>query len=92
MAGIGAILAERGKRYGNFEDQALISQKLKAIVTSAMGHALFAPDQHEALQMFCTKMARIINGDPNYIDNWDDIAGYATLVADRLRAEKKDGS
>lgn len=35
--------------------------------------------------MICHKMARIINGDPNYRDSWDDVAGYATLVAKRLK-------
>jgi len=29
--------------------------------------------------IFC-KIARILNGDPNLIDNWHDIAGYAKLV------------
>jgi hypothetical protein len=42
-------------------------------------------DQREALDMICSKMARIMNGDPNYVDSWEDIAGYATLVANRLK-------
>jgi hypothetical protein len=40
--------------------------------------------QREALEMIAHKIARIINGDPNYADSWVDIAGYAKLVADRL--------
>ncbi len=43
-----------------------------------------APDQREALDMNAHKVARILNGDPDYSDSWRDIAGYATLVADRL--------
>ena len=43
------------------------------------------PDQREALEMIAHKIARIVNGDPNYADSWVDIAGYATLVADRLQ-------
>lgn len=34
--------------------------------------------------MIAHKLARIMNGDPNYIDNWTDIAGYAQLVVDIL--------
>jgi hypothetical protein len=34
--------------------------------------------------MILHKIARIVNGDPNWSDSWRDIAGYATLVADRL--------
>jgi hypothetical protein len=37
--------------------------------------------------MIAHKIGRIINGDPDYIDSWDDIAGYAKLVADRLRSD-----
>lgn len=43
------------------------------------------PDQREALEMIAHKIARILNGDPNYADSWHDVAGYATLVADRLQ-------
>lgn len=30
------------------------------------------------------KMARIAIGDPNYLDNWVDIQGYAKLEQDIL--------
>jgi hypothetical protein len=45
-------------------------------------------DQSEALEMIAHKIARILNGDPNYVDSWLDIAGYATLVAERLNGNK----
>ncbi len=44
-------------------------------------------DQQEALELICHKIARIINGDENYDDNWVDVAGYASLVAKRLQGE-----
>ena len=80
------ILSERGARYGRFRDHADVSQDLKDVVRDACearGKWLDA-DMREALEMICHKMARIINGDPAYPDSWDDIAGYAKLVADRL--------
>jgi hypothetical protein len=46
-------------------------------------------DQWEAMEMIAHKLARIINGDPDYHDNWADIAGYAKLVADRLETGKE---
>jgi hypothetical protein len=85
------ILAERGTRYGPFTGQAEISQQLKGVVRSfeaSRGRDL-DPDQREALEMICHKMARILNGDPNYHDSWADIAGYARLVADRLETGKE---
>ena len=30
--------------------------------------------------MICNKIARAVNGDPQYFDNYRDIAGYATLA------------
>lgn len=39
------------------------------------------------MTMIATKMARIVNGDPDYLDNWHDIQGYAKLVQQEL--EKK---
>jgi len=35
--------------------------------------------------MVVHKIARILNGDPNYDDSWVDISGYTKLVADRLQ-------
>ena len=80
------ILKERGSRYGKFKDHAAISQSLKSVIRVHAGdkwHDMH-PDQKEALEMICHKIARILNGDPNYIENYKDIAGYAKLVADRL--------
>ena len=83
---IDAVLAERGKRYGKFEDHAKISQSLQAIMRRANSSwDKMQPDQREALEMIAHKIARILNGDPDYLDNWVDIAGYATLVVNRLQ-------
>jgi hypothetical protein len=79
-------LAERGKRYGRFEDHARIAQALKECMRMQDGWARLRPDQREALEMVAHKIARILNGDPNYDDSWTDIAGYAELVAERLRS------
>lgn len=77
-------LTERGTRYGKFKDHAVISQSLKDVMRLTDGWDRLACDQIEALEMIAHKVARILNGDPNYADSWVDIAGYAKLVADRL--------
>ena len=79
-------LAERGERYGTFKGHAEISQRLKGVLRKfeAERGCDLDPDQREALEMIAHKIARILNGDPNYADSWHDIAGYAQLVADRL--------
>lgn len=83
---VDATLAERGSRYGTFSGHAEICQHLKGAIKEyiVLRDCPLQPDQTEALEMICHKIARIINGDPDYIDSWVDIAGYAKLVADRL--------
>lgn len=79
------ILEQRGERYGLFMANANTCQSLKRVLHMNENWHHLASDQREALDMICHKMARIINGDPNYRDSWDDVAGYATLVAKRLK-------
>lgn len=88
---IDAILAERERRYGKFLELAKISQSLQAVMRHANSRLdKMQPDQREALEMIAHKIARILNGDPDYLDNWIDIAGYATLVANRLQERGRE--
>jgi len=85
MTEIQTVLSERGLRYGNFLRQSQITADLKGIMRAYVAwDDVLAPDQREALEMIAVKIARILNGDPNYADNWRDIEGYARLVANRL--------
>lgn len=77
-------LQERGSRYGVFADQAAIEKRMTDDWRGAPGWERLAPDQAQALAMIAVKVARILNGDPNFHDSWHDISGYAKLVADRL--------
>lgn len=87
MTEINDILTERGKRYGRFIDHAAVTIRLKSVLRDAVNEHRkdLDYDQEEALDMICHKLGRIVNGDPNYEDSWRDVAGYATLVADRLK-------
>lgn len=86
---IDTILDERGSRYGKFVDHAHVTQQIKQIMFEHRSRDALDTDMVEALEMIAHKIGRIVNGDPSYIDSWDDIAGYAKLVADRLRGEAK---
>jgi len=87
---VNEMLAGREARYGSFHGHASISQALKLVMVERVKWSMLNNDQREALEMIAHKIARILNGDPNYADNWIDIAGYATLVANRL--EKEDNA
>lgn len=79
------ILSERGNNYGDFRDQAIISQSFKHIIAE-FGEDL-STSQREALEMIVHKIARILNGNPNYKDSWVDIVGYAQLVVNELESD-----
>jgi hypothetical protein len=84
--GIEQTLAERADRYGKFSTHATISQQLQSVLVSKPEWEKLNASQREALFMICHKIARILNGDPNYVDNWHDIAGYATLVEQEIKS------
>lgn len=87
-------LKERGARYGTLMDNGAISQHFKAVARmkypepTQTSWEKMEPDQQQALDVIFDKISRILTGDPAYDDNWRDIAGYATLVLDRLTKEK----
>ena len=85
MTSINETLAVRETRYGEYMEVAAIAQNIKYVMQQTANWSKLAPDQMESLDMIANKIGRILNGDPNYDDSWHDIAGYATLVADRLR-------
>lgn len=70
-------LNERATTHGNFDEFSAVSQNLKAILTEEQ---IYPPYITEALDMIAHKLARIVCGNPNHVDHWHDIAGYATLV------------
>ena len=90
---VNAILKERGNNYGEFRDHAMLSQKLKEAfhihVVDIGQPESFTDSMVEAMDMIFHKIARIANGDPLYVDSWQDIAGYAQLIVDELSKDKE---
>jgi hypothetical protein len=84
MTDVTEVLTERGTNYGTFTGTARVAQHLKHCIRQGDSYHKLAADQKESLDLIATKLARIVNGDPEYADSWIDIAGYAKLVSDRL--------
>lgn len=95
MSSVDNTLVERGNRYGRFEDNAAMSQHFKWVMrvhTDPNGGSPWArlsPVQKEALDQIACKLSRIFSGDPDYIDNWHDIAGYASLAEEDISERKR---
>ena len=76
MNTVNETLEARGKQYGDFGEVAELAQQLKKmLVVGAM-----VPVQREAMDLICTKLARLATGNPDHRDSWVDIAGYAQLA------------
>jgi hypothetical protein len=85
------VLDTRAEQYGSFMQSADTVIRIKGIMHNAVARneVHLYPDQLQALDMIATKISRIVNGNPNHTDSWTDIAGYATLVADRLQGKAR---
>lgn len=83
---IDEILAERGERYAKngYGEVALVSQNIKAAMKHSTNWNRLPADMRESLEMVASKISRILNGDPAYLDSWVDCIGYLQLVVERL--------
>lgn len=79
------LLKTRGYTHGDFTFNSEVTQNIKFAMKDNNWSKL-PPFQKEALEMIAHKIGRILCGDPNFKDHWDDIAGYAKLVSDRIGA------
>ena len=77
------LLVERRKTHGDFGDNARISQTLKTLLRQ--GSAEFSFAHKEALDMIALKLSRILSGQADFKDHWDDIAGYAKLASEACK-------
>lgn len=78
------LLKERQTTHGEYLPKCDTIQNLKIILRNTEGFHQLSYDQMESLDLICTKIGRILHGDPDIIDHWDDIAGYAQLISQRL--------
>lgn len=77
---IGSLTYTRKQSHGKIQDVGEVSQKLKAITHTSKNWETMSNSQREALDLIVHKMARILVGDPDFKDHWDDIAGYARIA------------
>lgn len=86
------ILAEREKTHGSYAEHAEISNVVFEFWASRPGYKKLTHDQRETLKMIAHKVGRVLAGNAEFADHWDDVAGYATLSGNLIRGRtNKDG-
>jgi hypothetical protein len=78
-----SLLEQRAKTHGSYDIHANVTQEIKKLFRHNSSHDKFSDIQRESLDMIAHKLGRIIAGDPDFRDHWQDISGYAMLVAER---------
>lgn len=78
------VLDERKKTHGDFTDNAYMAQALKTIIRAGKYYGIRTEVEKEAIDMICHKLARAVSAEYYHQDNYVDIAGYATLVVERV--------
>lgn len=92
MTNIHDTLTERAKTHGDYSDHAMTTQKIKDVIRAGRTYGELNTHERETLDMIAHKIGRIVSGNPHFHDHWHDIAGYATLSADRNRPGSKDAA
>lgn len=75
------LINTRAATHGSYHHQAALAASLKRFLRAEPHYDKLLLQHQEALDMIMTKISRIIWGNPNHRDHWDDIAGYATLAS-----------
>ena len=83
------LLSERSNTHGDFTDNSQVAQAIKRVIQNGLKGTSLKDYQQEALDMIAHKIGRIVAGNSDFKDHWDDIAGYARLVSDRLSLPDK---
>jgi hypothetical protein len=79
-----SFLPERQRTHGDFGRVSECAQRLKEFWRAYPSWSRMTPSQKEGIEMIEHKLCRILCGDPNFRDHWQDIAGYAMRVLEEI--------
>lgn len=71
------IVAQREKTHGAFHERARVEQNIKGAFRDSRNWAALSDARKSALEMIAVKASRILSGDPDHLDSWRDLGGYA---------------
>ena len=74
------VLTDREGTHGKFSGVASTAQEIKTLLHHQPRWHALSSSMQESLDLIATKLARVLNGDPQEEDHWADIAGYAELA------------
>lgn len=78
------LINQREKTHGPYKTTASMAQKLKDAMMASPNWDELDDIQRESLHMIASKISRILSGNWDERDHWNDISGYSTLVVIEL--------
>jgi hypothetical protein len=82
-------LKARDKSHGCFRKTASVSQNIKWVMRHEGNWHELNHIQKESLDCIAMKIARILSGNPDWVDSWYDIQGYAELARQDAETRRK---
>jgi hypothetical protein len=73
-------LKVRKETHGSYSSNASVTMGIMEVLASGSGIKELTNNQMYGLLMIAHKMSRIVSGNPNEPDHWEDICGYAKLA------------
>ena len=88
------LLKERSSVHGDAKLQFIFSRFFKKEFSEYLNPTRFKNESDydmalETLDMIAVKLSRILAGQPDFKDHWDDIAGYAKIYSNYLESKNK---
>jgi len=83
------ILEQRETTHGFYSEVSSVSQMVKKAMQIGVNWPHLKAEQRESLEMIANKIGRIMSGDSDFLDHWQDIAGYAQLIVKEIEDEQQ---
>jgi len=77
-------LKARKGTHGDYIENFRVIQNLKATMKDSVNWEQLPLEQKESLEMIAVKVGRVLSGDFDVADHWEDIEGYSHLISQDL--------
>jgi len=83
------ILQQREGTHGLYSEVCSVSQGIKMTMQIGVNWKDLKAEQRESLEMIANKIGRILSGNSDFLDHWQDIAGYASLIVKEMEDDEQ---
>lgn len=83
-------MVDRRKTHGDFRVGANYTQSVETLMRAMPNWDKLTPSMKEALHMIQHKIHRILTGEFDRLEHWEDIPGYGNIIVQILKGEYGD--